>query len=387
MAFVRDMDGCALWLSSVTVVGGGISLLFLHQLCCTTVAESRNSICGLPMKRVMQILGVLGSWMFMAGWSISAVECVFMAPPPTLLSRASIKFCLDGLSVMFVLQYVLGTTTFLNAIAMSSRSRNSGKPPLLFVAGIIVTVWLVLDIYQVCVNRQWVTALFYWWLMASLWGVFIYFHVVAHKLVTLLQQEAKPPTQGLLRQGDASHAEEWEEQARKAQKVVRKVRVLLISTAGALLLASWYWVMAGRTIVNLVDRSLTELHYPEAATFVFCVLHAFGLLICCWWVWQPADKNVCERRQRVLRTTHEPSEWFDTVSVTAQQHEERSASISVCESPHSLNSAEQSNMDRTNGMMPISASTRVLNTWGDRSAKFHELTRGSNNSTKTCNTI
>lgn len=331
------------------------------------MAETKHTVCGLPMKRLMQLFGVIGSVMFIVGWSIAAGECINGSPGPSFLSRACMKFVLDGLSVVFVLEFVLGTTSFLNAL--SARIGSSGKRPLFAGTILIVLGWLILDVYQVAVNREWVSALFYWWLMASLWTVFIYFIVVACKLTAILQQEAKPPSQVMHHPAEDVPTEDlWEERANKARKMVWRVKILLSCAALALLLASWFWVGAGKMVFENSELLLTSTNEHLDASIVFCMLHGFGLLLVCWWLWQPADKRACEgRRPTKVRAIREPSEWFD-----ASERDDRSSVAH--DSPHSINHDDITG-DSTSAFVALSASSssRKLNI---RPSQLAALVRG-----------
>lgn len=284
---------CLGWFIAIAIDGILVFFLYAWQFFSTTIPQGKKT----PLKRILQVCGMFGSVLFLLAWLEPSGTCaeLFWGSAYDVVGQ----FCSDGLSSLFVIEYILTTSTFLHAVALVTGSTKACVPLLQFFSAGTVVCWLAVDSVVVYLDRQYPRAIFYWWLMLALWVAFVHCCAVAVNLsrVILGPDDSNP------RLGQRAEAQDqtalllMDQRASRARRILKDLIYLLVCTSMILGLATWMWVTDGiRVWSDRETKGSPPITQRLLAHVVFCGCHAFGLLALLWFIWLPPGRLKWPRR-------------------------------------------------------------------------------------------
>lgn len=248
--------GCLVLLSGISVSGIVLAALFTAQLC-----AMRSPKRGL-MRRVLHLLGLLGSIGGVVSRGGMALECLDILPI-SLASRAVQLLASDISTTLFLLMFLVVVYTFL--LALFFTVPRTASIPLLTIAILDVCACLLNDVAQIALNRRWPGGLFLWWLVASFWLALLFTSVAAFLLAREMLREPVGWTPG--------------------RKALRDFLLLLLVSALMVALLSYFWAHEGAA--EFADKDTTTIFPVDSfvAHYVFASGHTLGLIGLLWWSW------------------------------------------------------------------------------------------------------
>lgn len=297
-------DFCLGWFIAIAINGGLLLFFYTWQFFSTTLPLSRKT----PLKRILQVCGSLGAVLFLLAWLEPSGECADLFEGNTYDVIG--QFSSDGLSSLFVIEYILTTSTFLHAVALVTGSSKACVPVLQFFSVGTVLCWLTVDSVVVYLDRQYPRAIFYWWLMLALWVAFVHCCAVAMNLsrVILGPDEVDSRTTPRADISDQTTILLLGQRAARARKILKDLIYLLVCTSLILGLATWMWVTDGiRVWSDRETRGSPPITQRLLAHAVFCGCHAFGLWALLWFIWLPPGRLRCPQTQTAAPQRQEES--------------------------------------------------------------------------------